>query len=109
MKRRYKWDEEKGKLIKFEGPPPDGWSEELFRCSECGKELSITVPRGCRTADSACCGMKANWLLQTPQLLHRKRYQKTGKNDVDSGIPFGNVPGDSDYDNIDTNPLSPKP
>ena len=102
--RRYKWN---GKWEQIDGPPPEGWKTELFECP-CSKKFQQEVPRGCKTMSSPCCGKKANWVFGAPQILEKKKWKETGKNTLNSGIPFGEVPGDDDYKNID-NPLGPKP
>jgi len=106
--RRHEWNEKTKKWEQTSGPPPDGWKTELFNCPFCGTEFQMVVPIGCKTTDSPCCDEKANLIFGAPQILEKKKWRETGKDTLNSGIPFGEVPGDDDYKEIG-NPLGPKP
>jgi len=107
-KRQYKWNEKTQELEQIGGPPEFGWEIKPFRCGVCVQEFITVVPIKCRTATSPCCGTKSYRVFKAPQLLEKRKWMNTGKNNPDGGIPFGQVPGDSDYKDID-NPLGPKP
>lgn len=106
--RRYTWNKDSKKIEQISGPPEDGWEKRTFKCSYCKNTFKRIVPRDSKLTDSPCCGEKSIIIIEVPHLLEKKKWKETGKNNLDSGIPFGEVPGDNDYKNIN-DPLSPKP
>jgi len=106
--RKYSWNVKTKQWEQTSGPPEIQWKSSSFKCPKCKKEFEQFGPKDRRTTSSPCCGTKSSKTLEMPQMMEKHKWAKTGKQSLDGGIPFGEVPGDEDYINIDS-PLSPKP
>lgn len=71
----------------------------LFVCNSCGHRFENVDRIGFMYSDCILCGglMTAKQPSKAPYFMIRGQYLITGKNKIDSGIPFGEVPGDQQY------------
>lgn len=81
-----------------------------YECNDCSfgfEEIRTIANR----KNAKCPKCKSNDIIQVlcaHQVLTKNKWKQTGKGKIDGGIPFGSVPGDNDYKDIN-NPLGPKP
>lgn len=81
-----------------------------YKCENCNTEAEEfrTIAKRRDIKCSSCQSSKMTIVLFPHQVLTKGKWKESGKNSMDAGIPFGSVPGDEDYSDIN-NPLGPKP
>ena len=93
-KRTYKWNAETRKLEQISGPPESNTTLKSFQCKKCNKEFEDVVERKTKEMISPCC-------IKVPQFFIKGSYRDNTR--LDGGVPFGEVPGDEDYEGIEDN------
>jgi len=69
-----------------------------YKCSNCGKVFeAFNWINSSNTEVCECKGIAFKMEVYKLQILEKDKWKETGKNNVDQGIPFGEVPGDDDY------------
>lgn len=81
-----------------------------YICENCKTQIEEfrTIAKRFNIKCSKCQSDKMTIVLFPHHVLTKNKWKESGKNSIDSGIPFGTVPGDDDYKDIN-NPLGPKP
>jgi len=81
-----------------------------FKCTDCEHVFDDLCPVGTGTNNCPKCSSMAHRIwINGPQVMIKGAWKEKGKDRIDDGIPFGDVPGDEDYETIDHNPLSARP
>ena len=81
-----------------------------YKCNSCLSkfEKQKTIAKRKEVSCVRCLSDEIEIVICATQFKEKDKWKITGKGKLDSGVPFGNLPGDSDYKNINS-PYGPKP
>ena len=83
------------------GPPESNTTLKSFQCKKCNKEFEDVVERKTKEMISPCCNVLSVQIIKVPQFFIKGSYRDNTR--LDGGVPFGEVPGDEDYEGIEDN------